>query len=43
MAPELLSGGAYGESVDVYAAGVMINEMLTRQVGGGDVSAWALL
>jgi serine/threonine protein kinase len=32
MAPELLSGGAYSDKVDVYAAGVMLNEMLTRQV-----------
>ena len=32
MAPELLSGGAYCEKVDIYAAGVLINEMLTRQV-----------
>lgn len=33
MAPELLSGGAYCEKVDIYAAGVLINEVLTRQVG----------
>lgn len=33
MAPELLSGGAYCAKVDMYAAGVMINEMLTHQVG----------
>jgi serine/threonine protein kinase len=37
MAPELLSGGAYCAKVDMYAAGVLINEMLTHQVG------WLLL
>jgi len=32
MAPELLRQGAYNESVDVYAFGVMLNEMLARMV-----------
>lgn len=42
MAPELLSGGSYGPKVDVYAFGVLLNEMLTRQqpwgaAGAGDI------
>lgn len=32
MAPELLEGKPYNTKVDVYAFGVMLNEMLSRQV-----------
>jgi serine/threonine protein kinase len=39
MAPELLSGGSYGPKVDVYAFGVLLNEMLTRQQPWGAAGA----
>ncbi len=42
MAPELLDGRSYNEKVDVYAFGVLLNELLTREVGGwslGDAKA----
>lgn len=32
MAPELLQGGAYTDKVDVYAFGILFNELLTRKV-----------
>jgi serine/threonine protein kinase len=31
MAPELLQGGAYTDKVDVYAFGILLNEMLSRK------------
>jgi serine/threonine protein kinase len=32
MAPELFQGSSYNSKVDVYAFGVMLNEMLGRRV-----------
>jgi len=39
MAPELFQEAAYSAKVDIYAFGVLLNEMLTRQRPFGDLAA----